>query len=481
MSIGTTVKAIQDIMRKDAGVDGDAQRLNQLGWMLFFKIFSDGEEEVEEFHDDYRSPIPERLRWKNWAADPEGITGEALLDFVNNDLFKTLKNLSLDADATGRGAVVRGVFEDAINYMKSGHLMRQVINRINEIDFNNSKDRHLFGDIYEQILRDLQSAGNAGEFYTPRAVTQFMVEMVDPRLGEHVLDPACGTGGFLTGALEHMRKQERTKEDREKWKKNIFGVAKKALPHLLCVTNMMLHGVEVPTNVQHRNMLARSLASYTSQDRVDVILTNPPFGGMEEDGVEKGFGAYRTKETADLFLVLIMHLLRDGGRAALVLPDGTLFGEGVKTRIKEKLLTECDLHTVVRLPNGVFNPYTGIKTNLLFFTKGRPTREVWYYEHPYPPGYKSYSKTKPIRLEEFQPEREWWHAREETPQAWRVSADEIAAANYNLDFKNPHRSEEEEADVEALIARHMEIEAQLGEVRGRLLRELAQALESHAA
>ncbi|MCA1566091.1 MAG: type I restriction-modification system subunit M [Acidobacteria bacterium] len=481
MSISTTVKNIQDIMRKDAGVDGDAQRLNQLGWMLFFKIFSDGEEEMELMQDDYRSPIPERLRWKSWAVNPEGITGDELLDFVNNDLFKTLKELSLEGDRTGRGAVVRSVFEDAINYMKSGHLMRQVINKINEIDFNNSKDKHLFGDIYEQILRDLQSAGNAGEFYTPRAVTQFMVEMVDPRLGERVLDPACGTGGFLAGAMEHMRRQERTKEDREMWQKNIVGIEKKALPHLLCVTNMMLHGVEVPTNVQHRNTLARSLASYTSQDRVDVILTNPPFGGIEEDGVEKGFGSYKTKETADLFLVLIMHLLRDGGRGAIVLPDGTLFGEGVKTRIKEKLLTECDLHTIVRLPNGVFNPYTGIKTNLLFFTKGKPTREVWYYEHPYPPGSKSYSKTKPIRLEEFQPERKWWTNRVETPQAWRISIDEIAGANFNLDFKNPHRSYEEEVDVETLIARHIEIEKAINRTREQLKRELSQALESHVA
>jgi type I restriction enzyme M protein len=476
MSINTTVKAIQDIMRKDAGVDGDAQRLNQLGWMLFFKIFSDSEEELELMQDDYRSPIPDRLRWKNWAADAEGMTGDELLEFVNNDLFKTLKNLSLDGDQTGRGAVVRGVFEDAINYMKSGHLMRQVINKVNEVDFNNSKDRHLFGDIYEQILRDLQAAGNAGEFYTPRAVTQFMVEMVDPRLDEHVFDPACGTGGFLTGALEHMRQQERTKEDREKWQKNIVGIEKKALPHLLCVTNMMLHGVEVPTNVQHRNTLARSLANYTSQDRVDVIMTNPPFGGIEEDGVEKGFGSYKTKETADLFLVLIMHLLRDGGRAAIVLPDGTLFGEGVKTRIKEKLLTECDLHTIVRLPNGVFNPYTGIKTNLLFFTKGKPTKEVWYYEHPYPLGSKSYSKTKPIRLEEFQPERDWWTNREETPQAWRVSIDEIRAANFNLDIKNPHQSDEEESDVEALIARHIEIEEAVSRTRERLKGELEAAL-----
>lgn len=476
MSINTTVKAIQDIMRKDAGVDGDAQRLNQLGWMLFFKIFSDGEEELEMMQNDYRSPIPERLRWKDWAADPEGMTGDELLDFVNNDLFKTLKNLSLDGDRTGRGAVVRGVFEDAINYMKSGHLMRQVINKVNEVDFNNSKDRHLFGDIYEQILRDLQAAGNAGEFYTPRAVTQFMVEMIDPRLDEHVFDPACGTGGFLTGALEHMRQQERTKEDRLKWQKNIVGIEKKALPHLLCVTNMMLHGVEVPTNVQHSNTLARSLANYTSQDRVDVIMTNPPFGGIEEDGVEKGFGSYKTKETADLFLVLIMHLLRDGGRAAIVLPDGTLFGEGVKTRIKEKLLTECDLHTIVRLPNGVFNPYTGIKTNLLFFTKGKPTSEVWYYEHPYPPGSKSYSKTKPIRLEEFQPERDWWMNRTETPQAWRVSIDQIRAANFNLDIKNPHQSDEEESDVEALIARHIEIEEAVSRTRERLKGELEAAL-----
>ncbi len=308
-----------------------------------------------------------------------------------------------------------------------------------------------------------------------------MVEMVDPRLGEHLLDPACGTGGFLTGALEHMRKQEKTKEDRELWQKNIVGVEKKALPHLLCVTNMMLHGVEVPTNIRHGNTLTRSLANYTAQDRVDVIMTNPPFGGIEEEGVEKGFGAYKTKETADLFLLLITHLLRDGGRAALVLPDGTLFGEGVKTRIKEKLLTECDLHTIVRLPNGVFAPYTSIKTNLLFFTKGKPTREIWYYEHPYPPGAKSYSKTKPIRLEEFQPEREWWTNRKETPQAWRVSIDQIVAANFNLDFKNPHRSDEEETDVEALIARHMEIEAEVAATRERLKRELAAAFDAHEA
>ena len=370
MAISTTIKTIQDIMRKDAGVDGDAQRISQLVWMIFLKIFEDKEKEYEQLEDNYRSPIPEKLRWRNWAADPEGITGEELLDFVNNEIFRKLKNLSAHSDR--RGIVVRDVFEDAYNYMKSGTLMRQVINKINEIDFNSSDDRHLFGDIYEQILRDLQSAGNAGEYYTPRAITQFMVDMVDPKLGEKILDPACGTGGFLACAIKNVRKNHvNSIEDEDKLQKSITGVEKKPLPHLLCVTNMLLHGIEVPSQIRHDNTLARPLRDYGSADRVDVIVTNPPFGGMEEDGIESNFPAtYRTRETADLFLLLIMHLLKEEGRGAIVLPDGTLFGEGVKTRIKEKLLEECNLHTIVRLPNGVFSPYTGIKTNLLFFTKG---------------------------------------------------------------------------------------------------------------
>jgi type I restriction enzyme M protein len=319
--------------------------------------------------------MPERLRWRNWAADAEGITGEALADFINNDLFKTLKGL---ASPDARAQLVRHVFEEANNYMKSGTLMRQVINKINEVDFNRKNDLHLFGDIYEQILRDLQSAGNAGEFYTPRAVTQFMVEMVDPKLGEKVLDPACGTGGFLTNTIEHVRKRYvHSIEDEQILQASIKGVEKKQLPYFLCVTNLMLHGIDTPTQVVHDNTLARPYRDYQPEDRVDAIVTNPPFGGMEEDGIEKNFpSTYSTRETADLFLVLITHLLREDGRGAMVLPDGTLFGEGVKTRIKEKLLTECNLHTIVRLPNGVFSPYTGIKTNLLFFTKGQPTKEV---------------------------------------------------------------------------------------------------------
>jgi len=368
MAVSTTIKSIQDIMRKDAGVDGDAQRIGQLVWMFFLKIFDDQEQELELLQDNYSSPIPEPLRWRNWAADAEGITGDELLDFINNKLFKSLKELELNTGTNGRALVVRSVFEDAYNYMKNGTLIRQVVNKINEIDFNRSDDRHTFGDIYEQILKDLQNAGNAGEFYTPRAVTQFMVDMVDPNLGETLLDPACGTGGFLSCTIEHIRNQYvKTAEDEKLLQQSIFGVEKKALPHLLCTTNMLLHGIEVPSNIRHDNTLSRPLRDYTPKDRVDVVITNPPFGGTEEDGIEANFPAtFRTRETADLFLVLIMHLLKPGGRAAIVLPDGTLFGEGVKTRIKEKLLEECNLHTVVRLPNGVFNPYTGIRPTCCF-------------------------------------------------------------------------------------------------------------------
>jgi len=385
MSISTSIKGIQDIMRKDAGVDGDAQRISQLVWMIFLKVFDDAEAASELLDDNYKSPIPTRLRWRTWAKNPEGITGEPLLDFINNDLFKTLKELPDSGKNAAISAVVRSVFEDANNYMKSGQLVRQVVNKLNEIDFNKATDRHQFGDIYETILADLQSAGNAGEYYTPRAVTQFIIDQLDPQLGETFLDPACGTGGFLTSAIEHVRKKYvKSAKDEVKVQSSIFGVEKKQLPHLLCVTNMLFHGIEVPSNIRRDNTLSRPLRDYGPADRVSVIGSNPPFGGMEEDGIEKNFpAAFQTRETADLFLVLFLTLLKPGGRAGIVLPDGSLFGEGVKTRIKEKLLAEADLHTIVRLPKGVFNPYTGIKTNLLFFTKGEPTKEVWFYEHPY--------------------------------------------------------------------------------------------------
>jgi len=479
MSISTTIKSIQDIMRKDVGVDGDAQRIGQLVWMLFLKIFDDREQEYELLEDHYHSPIPETLRWRNWAADPEGMTGDELLDFVNNQLFSRLKNLQPVLDDP-RGYVIRAVFEDAYNYMKSGQLMRQVINKINEnIDFNKAQDRHLFGDLYEQILKDLQSAGNAGEYYTPRAVTRFMVQMTDPQLGERILDPACGTGGFLTCAIDHVRSRYvKSVEDEKRLQQNLFGVEKKPLPHLLCTTNMILHGLDVPTNIRHDNTLSRPLRDYGSRDRVDVIVTNPPFGGMEEDGIEQNFPAnFRTKETADLFLVLITHLLKEGGRAAVVLPDGTLFGEGIKTRIKEYLLETCNLHTIVRLPNGVFNPYTGIKTNLLFFTKGSPTHEIWYYEHPYPPGYKNYSKTRPLRIEEFEPEKAWWNDRVENEYAWRVPVEDIKARNYNLDIKNPHSPENQNYDPEELLRDYQMLQEQIAATRDELRNILGLALK----
>lgn len=482
-SITSVIKSIQDIMRKDAGIDGDAQRLGQLSWLLFLKIFDAQEEELEFEQDNYRLPIPERLLWRNWAADAEGITGDALLDFVNNDLFDSLKNLPVQIDLNPRGFVVKEAFSDAFNYMKNGTLLRQVINKLNEIDFGDSSERHLFGDIYEQILRDLQSAGNAGEFYTPRAVTRFMVDRIDPKLGERIMDPACGTGGFLACAFDHVKSRYvKTAADHQTLQQQILGVEKKQLPHLLCTTNMLLHGIEVPVQIRHGNTLNKPLSSWDSD--IDVIVTNPPFGGTEEDGIEQNFPAdLRTRETADLFLQLIIEVLKDKGRAAVVLPDGTLFGEGVKTKIKQLLTQECNLHTIVRLPNGVFNPYTGIKTNILFFTKGQPTHEVWFYEHPYPDGVKNYSKTKPMKYEEFAAEQAWWGdeadgfaARVENEQAWKVSIDDIIARNFNLDIKNPHVGEQISHDPDELLARYATEQAEIQQLRDQLKGILAAAL-----
>lgn len=427
MSISSVIKSIQDIMRQDAGVDGDAQRLSQLSWLLFLKIFDAQEEALEFEQEEYKTPIPEKYLWRNWAADPEGITGDELLEFINNELFADLKNLTAPVDTNPRGFVVRQGLSDAYNYMKNGTLLRQVINKLNEVDFNRSDERHLFGDIYEQLLRDLQSAGNAGEFYTPRAVTRFIVDRIDPKLGERVMDPACGTGGFLACSFDHVKNNYvETAEDHQILQKQILGVEKKQLPHLLCTTNMILHGIEVPVQIRHDNTLNKPLSSWDSD--IDVIVSNPPFGGTEEHGIEKNFPAeFQTRETADLFLQLIIEVLKDKGRAAVVLPDGTLFGEGVKTKLKKMLTEECNLHTIVRLPNGVFNSYTGIKTNILFFTKGQPTKDIWFYEHPYPEGVKNYSKTKPMKFEEFQTEMDWWGdesdgfaSRVENEYAWKV-------------------------------------------------------------
>ena len=485
MSISSVIKSIQDIMRKDAGVDGDAQRLGQMSWLLFLKVFDAQEEELEFELDDYREPIPTKYLWRNWAADNQGITGVELLEFINDDLFPTLKNLTAPKDTNPRGFVVKEAFSDAFNYMKNGTLLRQVINKLNEIDFTDSKERHLFGDIYEQILRDLQSAGNAGEFYTPRAVTRFIVNRLDPKLGEQIMDPATGTGGFLACAFDHVKNNYvENASDHQTLQKQIHGVEKKQLPHLLCITNMMLHGIEVPVQIKHGNTLNKPLSSWDSN--INVIATNPPFGGTEEDGIEKNFPAeMQTRETADLFLQLIVEVLDKDGRAGVVLPDGTLFGEGVKTKIKKMLTEECNLHTIVRLPNGVFNPYTGIKTNILFFTKGQPTKEVWFYEHPYPEGVKNYSKTKPMKFEEFQQEIDWWGheadgfaSRIETKQAWKVSIEDIIERNFNLDIKNPYQDEVISHDPEELLANYQQQQQDIKALREQLKGILGDALSS---
>ena len=470
-------------MWKDAGVDGDAQRLSQLCWMFFLKIIDDQDQQLEVMQDNYRSPIPKKYQWRTWAANPEGITGEVLLAFINGELFPALKNLPTTGKAANRARVVRGVFEDAYNYMKDGQLIRQIVNKISEVDFNDLSERKHFGDIYEQLLNDLQAAGNAGEFYTPRAITAFMVDRIDPKPGEILFDPSCGTGGFLTCSIRHMRERYvKTVEDEAALQSSLRAVELKQLPHMLCVTNMLLHGIEDPSFVRHDNTLARPYVSYTSSDRVDVILTNPPFGAVVQNGIESNFPAhFRTKETADLFLALFIRLLKPSGRAAIVLPDGSLFGEGVKTRLKEHLLAECNLHTIVRLPNSVFKPYASIGTNLLFFEKGTPTQDIWFYEHRVPAGQKAYSMTRPIRVEHLQGCVDWWggasrEGRAETEVAWRVSADDVKARGYNLDVKNPHTVADDHGNPEELLIKLNEAEANAAALRDQLKAILQEAL-----
>ena len=439
------IKSIQNIMREDHGVDGDAQRLSQLCWMLFLKIFDEKEQEREMLDPKYQSPIPQKLQWRNWAQDEEGITGDALLNFVNNELFPSFKELNYTAANSEAGFIVKSIFEDAYNYMKSGTQLRKVINKLNEMSFNRKADKDEFGHIYEELLRSLQSAGNAGEFYTPRAITSFLVEMMNPKLGEKVFDPACGTGGFLTSVIEHLRQNEvQTAEDEALIKQTVQGSELKSLPHMLCTTNMILHGINAPTNIRHDDSLSRPIKDISPAERVDCIVANPPFGGTVKDGILANFPkGFQTKETADLFLVLFLKLLKPNGRAAIVLPDGSLTGDGIKMRIRETWLTDCKLHTIIRLPNSVFAPYATVATNLLFFQKGSPTKEVWYYEHHLPAGQKAYSKTKPIQLKEFAPIKEWWNNRQTSEVAWKVGIKDIEARGWDLDIKNPNKKEEE--------------------------------------
>lgn len=439
-NISGIVKSARKIMRQDTGTGSDELRILQLGWMLFLKIFSDKDKELELIQDNYTSPIPEELHWDEWAGDDEGMTGDELLTFVDQKLFPTLANIDLST-GNKRALLVHEVFANNYNYMKSGIHLRQVINKLNEIDFNNSKDKQVFGQIYETFLSELQSAGTLGEFYTPRAITELLTELTDPKPNEKVLDPACGTGGFLTAALEHLKAKATTVAEREAIQHNITGWEYKPLPYLLGNTNLILHDINLP-NIHFSDSLARPLTEYRQKDRVDVILANPPFGSVVSNNNENNFPqTYRTKESADLFLILMIHLLKKGGRAAIVLPDGSLTGDGVKQRIRQKLLEDCNLHTIIRLPNSVFQPYASVATNLLFFTKGEATKNVWYYEHKLPEDYKAYSKTKPIQLAEFGGLKAWWNKRKENELAWQVDIETIKESGYNLDIKNPHQPE----------------------------------------
>jgi type I restriction enzyme M protein len=390
----------------------------------------------------YKSPIPTDLHWRSWAANDEGITGDALINFVNNELFPRLKNLNIAADDS-LGVIIRNIFDGTNNYMKSGTTFRQAINKLNEVDFNSSKEHHLFNQIYEEVLQGLAAKKDTGEFYTPRAVTQFIVDMVDPKLGERIADPACGTGGFLVCAIEHLKKQEKSVEDRILMQETILGSELKPLPFMLGVVNLITHDIEIPL-IENGDSLSRELTSIKHKDKVDIILANPPFGGVVGDGMETNFPLnYRTKESADLFLILFIQMLKDGGRAGIVLPDGSLTGDGVKQRVRQKLLEDCNVHTIVRLPQSVFAPYATVNTNLIFFEKGKQTKKIWYYEHTLPEGAKAYNKTKPIRTEEFDTIKKWWNNREESEVCWKVSIDTIIDRNYDLDIKNPNKKVEE--------------------------------------
>ena len=485
MATNSFVKRIQNITRKDAGVNGDAQRIEQMSWLLFLKIYDSREEVWEIEDDDYESIIPEDLKWRNWAHTEKGeqvMTGDELLDFVNNKLFKGLKEIEISPDMPVRKQIVKAAFEDANNYMKDGVLLRQVINVVDEVDFNSPEDRHLFNDIYESILKDIQSAGNAGEFYTPRAATDFIAEILHPKLGERMADFACGTGGFLTSTLNILAKQRETVEDTEKYNNAVFGIEKKAFPHLLAVTNLFLHEIDDP-EIIHGNTLEKNVRDYTEADKFDIIMMNPPFGGSELDAIKNNFPTdLRSSETADLFMAVIMYRLKQDGRVGVILPDGFLFGNGVKNTLKKKLIEEFNLHTIIRLPHSVFAPYTSIHTNILFFDKTKKTEDTWFYRLDMPEGYKNFSKTKPMKSEHFNPVREWWTNREEImegnfPKAKKFTPAELTELDYNFDQCGFPQEEEEILEPTELITRYNTERKELNDKIDSVLAEIMQMLE----
>ena len=483
-NLSTFVKRIRDIMRNDAGINGDAQRIEQIAWMLFLKVY-DSKEQNWCLDDDYESIIPEECKWSNWATDDKSgsaMTGDTLLNFVNNTLFPTLKNLKVTVDTPIKKSIVRTTFEDANQYMKDGVLLRQVINVIDELDLQDYGESHAFGDIYESILKELQSAGSAGEFYTPRAVTDFMAQMIRPQIGEHVADFACGTGGFLTSWLKELDKQVKTADDTEELNNSIYGIEKKQFPYMLCITNMLLHDIDIP-RVYHDNSLLKDVLDYTEDDQFDVVLMNPPYGGSEKNEVKNHFPAdLASSETADLFMSVIMYRLKKTGRAAVILPDGFLFGtDNAKVAIKKKLFSEFNLHTIIRMPHSVFSPYTSITTNILFFDAGKSTTETWFYRLDMPDGYKHFSKTKPMKLEHFDPAVEWWISRREISvdgfdKAKKYSVQEIADRNYNIDLCGFPHEEEEILPPDELIRQYQEKRASLNADIDRILAEITSIL-----
>ena len=484
------VKRLRDIMRNDAGINGDAQRIEQIAWMLFLKVYDAKEQDWEWDDENYQSILPEECRWQNWAHDDKSgnaLTGDRLLDFVNNTLFPTLKNLPVTTSTPVKKAIVQTTFADANQYMKDGVLLRQVINVIDELDLSDYEESHAFGEIYETILKELQSAGSAGEYYTPRAVTDFMAQMIKPKIGEKMADFACGTGGFITSWLKELDKQVKTTEDKEAYGASVYGMEKKQFPYMLCITNMLLHDLDVP-QVFHGNSLLRDVLDYTEDDQFDVILMNPPYGGNEKADVKNHFPSdLASSETADLFMSVIMYRLKKNGRAAVILPDGFLFGtDNAKVNIKKKLLGEFNLHTVVRMPGSVFAPYTSITTNILFFDNTHPTEETWFYRLDMPEGYKHFSKTKPMKLEHFQPVLDWWNDRQEITEdgfnkAKKFTAEELAEdLGYNLDQCGyPHEEEEILAPLD-LIHRYEEQRASLNAEIDQVLGEITSLLGGNA-
>jgi len=485
-SLSNFVKRLRDIMRNDAGINGDAQRIEQIAWMLFLKVYDAKERDWDMDEQEYLSIIPEPCRWGNWASDDRSgnaMTGETLLNFVNNTLFPTLRGLHVTPETPMKKSIVKTTFEDANNYMKDGVLLRQVINVIDELDLTDYEESHAFGEIYESILRELASAGSAGEFYTPRAVTDFMAKMIQPRIGERMADFACGTGGFITSWLKELAPSIKTTEDQAKYTESIFGIEKKQFPYMLCITNMLLRGLDIP-RIYHDNALLRDVLDYTEEDQFDVILMNPPYGGSEKAEVKNHFPAdLASSETADLFMSVIQYRLKKNGRVAVILPDGFLFGtDNAKIAIKKKLLSAFNLHTIIRMPGSVFSPYTSITTNILFFDRTKPTTDTWYYRLDIPEGYKHFSKTKPMKLEHFQPVMEWWNHREEInidgfDKAKKLTASQLSLEfGYNLDQCGYPHEEEEILEPMDLIFEYEERRASLNAQIDRVLAEITAIL-----